>query len=112
MHVQVLEILYIFILFAFFKGPPGTKIKITGSNFGIDILDISVTINNSQCNVTMVSDSALQCITGDHAGGTFPVMLHHKTKGSAVSTVAFEYPLTIHSVHPSQGRHECAGTYK
>ncbi|XP_036732330.2 LOW QUALITY PROTEIN: fibrocystin-L [Manis pentadactyla] len=84
-------------------GPPGTKIQITGSNFGVDILAISVTINNSQCNVTMVSDGALQCVTGDHSGGTFPVMLHHKTKGSAVSTVAFEYPLTIHSVYPSQG---------
>ncbi|KAM9050154.1 fibrocystin-L [Megaptera novaeangliae] len=84
-------------------GPPGTEIQINGSNFGIDILEISVMINNIQCNVTMVNDTVLQCIAGDHAGGTFPVMMHHKTKGSAVSTVVFEYPLTIHNIHPSQG---------
>lgn len=67
-------------------------------------------INNIQCNVTMVNDTVLQCIAGDHAGGTFPVMMHHKTKGSAVSTVVFEYPLTIHNIHPSQGTHECTRT--
>lgn len=91
-------------MFAFpFKGPPGTKIQITGSNFGIDILEISVIINNIQCNVTMVNDSVLQCIVGDNAGGTFPVMMHHETKGSAVSTLVFEYPLTIHNIQPIQG---------
>ncbi|XP_019323389.2 fibrocystin-L isoform X1 [Panthera pardus] len=84
-------------------GPPGTQIQITGSNFGIDILEISVMINNIQCNVTMVNDSVLQCIIGDHAGGTYPVMMHHKTKGFAVSAVVFEYPLTIQNIHPSQG---------
>ncbi|XP_004431348.1 PREDICTED: fibrocystin-L [Ceratotherium simum simum] len=84
-------------------GPPGTEIQITGSNFGIDILEISVMINNIQCNTTMINDSALQCVVGEHAGGTFPVMMHHKTKGSALSTVVFEYPLTIQNIHPSQG---------
>ncbi|KAB1257904.1 Fibrocystin-L [Camelus dromedarius] len=84
-------------------GPPGTEIQITGSNFGTDIFEISVAIDNIQCNVTMVNDTVLQCITGDHAGGTFPVMMHHKTKGSAVSTVVFEYPLSTQNIHPSQG---------
>ena len=60
----------------------------------------------------MVSDSVLQCIVGEHAGGTFPVMMRHKTKGSAVSTAVFEYPLTIQNIHPSQGNQECARTYK
>ncbi|XP_032616164.1 fibrocystin-L [Hylobates moloch] len=85
------------------RGPPGTEIEITGSNFGFEILEISVVINNIQCNVTMANDSVLQCIVGDHAGGTFPVMMHHKTKGSAVSTVVFEYPLNIQNINPSQG---------
>lgn len=65
-------------------------------------------ISNMQCNVTMVNDTVLRCIVGDHAGGTFPVMMHHKTKGFAMSTVVFKYPLTIDNIHPSQGRHECA----
>ncbi|XP_012578380.1 PREDICTED: fibrocystin-L [Condylura cristata] len=84
-------------------GPPGTEIQISGSNLGVDVLEISVMINNVPCNITMVNDTVLQCIVGDHAGGTFPVELHHKTRGSAVSTVAFEYPLDIQNIHPSQG---------
>ncbi|XP_049710533.1 fibrocystin-L isoform X3 [Elephas maximus indicus] len=85
------------------RGPPGTEIQITGLNFGIDVLEVSVMISNTQCNVTMVNDSVLNCIVGDHAGGTFPVTMHHQTKGSAVSRVVFEYPLTIQNIHPSQG---------
>uniref|UniRef100_A0A8D0SJH6 Fibrocystin-L n=1 Tax=Sus scrofa TaxID=9823 RepID=A0A8D0SJH6_PIG len=84
-------------------GPPGTEIQITGLNFGVDIPDISVMINSSPCNVTMANDTALQCVIGEHAGGTFPVTMYHKTKGSAVSTVVFQYPLTIQNIHPSQG---------
>ncbi|XP_073925166.1 fibrocystin-L isoform X4 [Castor canadensis] len=85
------------------RGPPGTEIEISGSNFGIDILGISVMISDSQCNVTMVNDSVLQCMVGDHAGGIFPVTMHHKIRGSAVSTIVFEYPLHIQNIHPTQG---------
>lgn len=63
-------------------------------------------INSSPCNVTMANDTALQCVIGEHAGGTFPVTMHHKTKGCAVSAVVFQYPLTIQNIHPSQGNHE------
>lgn len=105
--------IYLYCLpFFFFKGPPGTTVQITGCNFGIDILEVLEMINKTQCNVTMVNDSVLQCIVGEHAGGTFPVTMHHKTKGSAVSTVVFEYPLTIQNIHPGQGRHKYTGTYK
>lgn len=69
-------------------------------------------ISSAQCNVTKVNDTVLQCIVGDHAGGTFPVTMHHKTKGFAMSTVVFKYPLTIDSIHPSQGKHECARVWK
>ncbi|XP_075406661.1 fibrocystin-L [Tenrec ecaudatus] len=85
------------------RGPPGTEVEITGFNFGIDILEVSVMISNIQCHITMVNDSVLQCIVGEHAGGTFPVSMHHKTKGFAVSTIVFEYPLIIQNIHPSQG---------
>ncbi|XP_077023612.1 fibrocystin-L [Tamandua tetradactyla] len=85
------------------RGPPGTEVQITGSNFGIDVLEISVMIDNAPCNVTMVSNSVLQCVVGEHAGGTFPVTVQHSTKGSAVSAVVFEYPLSVQSIHPSQG---------
>ncbi|XP_004640150.1 fibrocystin-L [Octodon degus] len=84
-------------------GPPGTEIEITGSNFGTAISEISVMISGTACNVTMVNDSVLRCALGDHAGGIFPVALLHKTKGFAVSTVVFEYPLHIQNLHPQQG---------
>lgn len=112
LNACILEFRYIYTVCFFFKGPPGTKIQITGSNLGTDILDISVMINNIRCNVTMVNDSVLQCIVGEHAGGTFPVVMHHGTKGFAVSTAVFAYPLTIQNIRPSQGSHERAGTYK
>ncbi|ELV11002.1 Fibrocystin-L [Tupaia chinensis] len=86
------------------RGPPGTEVEITGSNFGTDIMEIVVMINNAQCALILVNDSAMRCIVGEHAGGTFPVMMHRKTKGSAVSTVVFEYPLNIQNIHPSQGK--------
>ncbi|KAL1767893.1 fibrocystin-L isoform X2 [Sigmodon hispidus] len=81
----------------------GTEVEIIGSNLGFDISDVSVMIKDSVCNVTTINDTVLQCIVGEHAGGIFPVMMLHKTKGSALSSVVFEYPLFIQSVHPRQG---------
>lgn len=60
-------------------------------------------IKESVCNVTTVNSTVLQCIVGEHAGGIFPVMMRHKTKGSAVSSVVFEYPLSIQNIYPIQG---------
>lgn len=74
-----------------------------GSNLGFDISEISVMIKDSACNVTTVNDSVLQCIVGEHAGGIFPVMMLHKTKGSALSSIVFEYPLYIQNIDPRQG---------
>uniref|UniRef100_A0A8C6RMA5 Fibrocystin-L n=1 Tax=Nannospalax galili TaxID=1026970 RepID=A0A8C6RMA5_NANGA len=85
------------------RGPQGTEVEITGFNLGFDISEVSVMINDSACNVTTVNDSVLQCIVGDHAGGIFPVAMFHKTKGSALSSVVFEYPLYIQNIHPRQG---------
>nr|XP_034372677.1 fibrocystin-L [Arvicanthis niloticus] len=85
------------------RGPPGTEVEITGSNLGSAISDISVMIKESICNVTTVNDTVLQCIVGEHAGGIFPVTMLHKTKGFAISSVVFEYPLSIQNIYPRQG---------
>lgn len=77
----------------------------------MDVLEVSVRINDTRCDVTMVNDSVLRCIVGDHAGGAFPVTMHHKTKGSALSTAVYEYPLDIENIHPLQGSNEYAGPY-
>nr|XP_048313021.1 fibrocystin-L isoform X3 [Myodes glareolus] len=85
------------------RGPPGTEVEITGSNLGFDISDVTVIIKDTACNVTAVNDTVLQCIVGEHAGGVFPVAMLHKTKGSALSSVEFEYPLYIQNIYPRQG---------
>ncbi|XP_051826954.1 fibrocystin-L [Antechinus flavipes] len=85
------------------RGPPGTEIEIIGSSFGFDVSEVIVTIDDIQCNITMVNDSVLRCRVGNHAGGIFPVMLRHLTRGYAVSRIAFEHSLTIQNLFPRQG---------
>ncbi|XP_038580507.1 PKHD1 like 1, tandem duplicate 1 [Micropterus salmoides] len=84
-------------------GPSGAVITLTGSGFGNDSQQISITINNVPCNVTSVSDTQIQCTAGDNPGGAYPVMLHHQVKGHAQSAVMFMYELTLSSVQPSEG---------
>ncbi|XP_045915057.1 PKHD1 like 1, tandem duplicate 1 [Micropterus dolomieu] len=84
-------------------GPSGAVITLTGSGFGSDSQQISITINNVPCNVTSVSDTQIQCTAGDNPGGAYPVMLHHQVKGHAQSAVMFMYELTLSSVQPSEG---------
>uniref|UniRef100_A0A7N4NVE6 Fibrocystin-L n=1 Tax=Sarcophilus harrisii TaxID=9305 RepID=A0A7N4NVE6_SARHA len=85
------------------RGPPGTEIEIIGSSFGFDVSEVMVTTDDIQCNITMVNDSVLRCRVGNHAGGIFPVMLRHLTRGYAVSRIAFEHSLTIQNLFPRQG---------
>ncbi|XP_045897368.1 fibrocystin-L-like, partial [Micropterus dolomieu] len=84
-------------------GPSGAVITLTGSGFGSDSQQISITINNVPCNVTSVSDTQIQCTAGDNPGGAYPVMLHHQVKGHAQSAVMFMYELILSSVQPSEG---------
>ncbi|KAM8966821.1 LOW QUALITY PROTEIN: fibrocystin-L [Pelodytes ibericus] len=83
-------------------GPTGTLITVSGSRFGMDDTQIVVTIDGTVCNITNINDTQLQCITGNHAGGTFPVRLKNQ-KGFARTTTHFKYELTMTSVSPNQG---------
>uniref|UniRef100_A0A8C5N9V4 Fibrocystin-L-like n=1 Tax=Gouania willdenowi TaxID=441366 RepID=A0A8C5N9V4_GOUWI len=84
-------------------GPSGSTITLTGSGFGNDSQLISVTVNNVPCNVSTLSDSQLQCTAGNNPGGSYPVVLHHRVKGHAQSSVSFMYELMISGVQPPQG---------
>ncbi|XP_066572050.1 PKHD1 like 1, tandem duplicate 1 isoform X2 [Amia ocellicauda] len=84
-------------------GSSGTVITLTGSGFGSDPELVSVTIDDTPCNVSAVTDVQIQCSVGNHAGGTFPVMLHHVLKGFAASAVVFKYELILASVTPVEG---------
>ncbi|KAI7798962.1 putative fibrocystin-L [Triplophysa rosa] len=84
-------------------GPVGTQITISGSGFGTDAALVSVDIDAVGCNVTSISDIQLMCTVGEHAGGTFPVMLYHQVKGHALSQSVFSYELLLTRVTPNEG---------
>uniref|UniRef100_A0AAQ5X4Y6 Polycystic kidney and hepatic disease 1 (autosomal recessive)-like 1 n=1 Tax=Amphiprion ocellaris TaxID=80972 RepID=A0AAQ5X4Y6_AMPOC len=83
-------------------GPSGSVLSLNGSGFGNDSQLVSVTINNVLCNVSMVSDSQIQCTAGNNPGGAYKVMLLHRGKGYAQSNVMFTYELKISSVTPNE----------
>ncbi|MEE6507574.1 hypothetical protein FKM82_026763 [Ascaphus truei] len=83
-------------------GPSGTLITVAGSHFGLDATQITVSIDNTACNITAVTDHQLQCIVGNHSGGNFSVMLHNQ-KGFAKTSAYFKYELTMTNVSPNRG---------
>nr|XP_055075128.1 fibrocystin-L-like [Misgurnus anguillicaudatus] len=84
-------------------GPVRTKITVSGSGFGTDAALISVKIDGVDCNVTSITDTQLLCTVGEHAGGTFPVMLYHQIKGHALTQSVFSYELLLTGVTPNEG---------
>ncbi|XP_073714530.1 fibrocystin-L [Misgurnus anguillicaudatus] len=84
-------------------GPVGTEITVSGSGFGTDAALISVKIDGVDCNVTSITDTQLLCTVGEHAGGTFPVMLYHQIKGHALTQSVFSYELLLTGVTPNEG---------
>lgn len=85
-------------------GPSGAVVTLTGSGFGTDPQQVSVTINHVPCNVSTVSETEVQCTAGNNPGGAYPVKLRHQVKGHAQSDVTFTYELTLSSVQPNEGK--------
>ncbi|XP_069813288.1 fibrocystin-L-like isoform X2 [Dendropsophus ebraccatus] len=83
-------------------GIPGTAITLSGSGFGLDASKLTVSIGNTTCFVTAVSDSQLTCSVGQYWGGTFPITLRNE-KGFARSSARFTYLLSITGVSPNEG---------
>ncbi|XP_056153970.1 fibrocystin-L-like [Lampris incognitus] len=84
-------------------GPSGAVITLTGTGFGSDLQHVSVVINRVPCNVSTVTDTAVQCTAGENPGGTYAVTLHHQVKGHAQSDVVFSYELLLNGVQPNEG---------
>ncbi len=55
------------------------------------------------CSVSSITDTQLLCNVGEHAGGTFPVIFHHKVKGYALTQSVFAYELLLTGVTPNEG---------
>ncbi|MCJ8746157.1 hypothetical protein PDJAM_G00138700 [Pangasius djambal] len=84
-------------------GPSGTAITVSGSGFGSVAGLVSVLIDGAACNVSSITDTAIQCIVGEHAGGKFPVTLYHQVKGYALTQANFSYELQLMQVVPNEG---------
>ncbi|KAI4871505.1 hypothetical protein NFI96_027165, partial [Prochilodus magdalenae] len=84
-------------------GPSGTLITVSGSGFGSDAGLVSVNIDGVLCSVSSITDTAVQCTVGEHAGGTFPVVLSHQVKGRAQGQTNFTYELRLTQVSPNEG---------
>ncbi|KAK2836335.1 hypothetical protein Q7C36_014204 [Tachysurus vachellii] len=84
-------------------GPRGTAITVSGFGFGSDSALVAVGIGGSPCNISSVTDTSIQCIVGEHAGGTFPVTVYHQVKGYALTQATFNYELRLTQVVPNEG---------
>nr|XP_061786823.1 fibrocystin-L-like [Nerophis lumbriciformis] len=84
-------------------GPSASAITLSGSGFGTDTQQVTVTVNDVSCRVLTVADNRVECTAGDNPGGEYPVMLHHHIKGYAQSSVRFTYELVLSGVQPNEG---------
>ncbi|XP_061682368.1 PKHD1 like 1, tandem duplicate 1 [Syngnathoides biaculeatus] len=84
-------------------GPSDSVVTLTGSGFGTDEEQVTVTVNNVTCKVLTLMDSRVECTMGYNPGGEYLVMLYHHIKGYSRSNVTFTYELTLGSVQPSEG---------
>ncbi|XP_057684607.1 fibrocystin-L-like [Corythoichthys intestinalis] len=84
-------------------GPSGSSVTLTGSGFGSDMEQVTVTVNNITCDILTLTNNQVDCTLGDNPGGEYLVMLYHHIKGFAQSNVTFTYELTVNSVEPNEG---------
>ncbi|XP_076865903.1 fibrocystin-L-like isoform X2 [Brachyhypopomus gauderio] len=84
-------------------GPSGTVITVSGTGFGSDAGLVLLTIAGVSCDVSSIMDTEVQCTVGAHPGGTYPVKLHHRVKGDALTQANFTYELRLTQVVPNEG---------
>ncbi len=91
------------IILSLLAGPVGTEITVSGFGFDTDVALVSLEIGGMPCSVSSITDTQLLCNVGEHAGGTFPVIFHHKVKGYALTQSVFTYELLLTGVTPNEG---------
>ncbi|XP_072177767.1 fibrocystin-L-like [Diadema setosum] len=81
----------------------GTSVTLTGTRFSENV---TVTINDVECEVTSVTETEIVCDVGESAAGEFHVMVNVDGLGIAATpngNVTFTYNLGVSSVTPSTG---------
>ncbi|KAI8520654.1 Fibrocystin-L [Branchiostoma belcheri] len=84
-------------------GKTGDSVTITGSGFGDVADDVTVTINGTDCSITTLFSTQIECTVGAHSAGTYSVEVFIAGKGWATSSLEFEYQLTVDSMSPTEG---------
>ena len=86
-------------------GGEGDTVTITGTLFGSEIDNITVSVGDSEWFVSSVSPTSITCIVGEHLAGTFEVGVHVDNLGTASSPgMDFTYHFSVDSITPSSGR--------
>ncbi|XP_066271366.1 fibrocystin-L-like [Branchiostoma lanceolatum] len=85
------------------KGKTGDIVTITGSGFGDVADDVTVTINDTDCSITTLTSTQIECTVGHHSAGIFGVEVFVAGRGLATSSLVFEYELSVTSVSPTEG---------
>ena len=85
------------------NGQRGDLIVINGQGFSTDISDISVTIGESICNVTMTNTTGIQCRLGTNFVGQYPIDVKINGKGRATGDQVFTYSLVVSGISPTTG---------
>jgi hypothetical protein len=62
----------------------GEAVTISGTNFGTDASQISITFGTAPCDITAISDTSISCTLGAGTTGTHVVSLLHAQTGLAV----------------------------
>lgn len=80
------------------EAPAGQTITIAGTGLSGTL---TVTINDVPCAVT--STSPLQCTTGAHSAGSYPVLVHVSGLGNSNADQIFMYAIEVTSISPATG---------
>ena len=59
----------------------GQTITINGANFGTEIADLLVKIDQEDCEISSVTDTAVECFLAGVATGRIPLTIHRNNIG-------------------------------
>ena len=76
----------------------GTELSLAGANFGTCLDCLYITIGDSYCVVTSLTDSEILCTTMDHEPGNYPIFIHSSQFGIALLREVTENPSSVENL--------------
>ena len=88
-------------------GQDSTPITIYGTGFTDDINNVTVTIDDSPCNITSLNDTVIYCVPTPNVAGPQNISVHVDGVGYSISSTPnssiFQYSLVVNSIQPDKG---------